>query len=511
MPIELLVHTNDPSAERRAADRRASDRRIAPRQAGEDRRADERRSRWSSAPRTIKAPNAIPEGKPLPRVAVRERRYRRALVAADAAAATIALLVSWLAAGLPLSPAHLLVPLAAVLALEAGDLYDRDDLVLRRSTLDEAPSLLQFAALATIAAAVIGGRALEPFLLVALWLIMGLALVLARATARAIVRRLLECERCLVIGDAELATHLRGKVHASRARAEVVATLPLGPGETPEAFHGHLGLLALVLENDIDRVILAPTAADHRQTLELIRVAKAVGVRISLLPRMFEVVGSSVDFEDVDGVTMLGLRRFGLSTSARSVKRAFDVTVAFLALVALAPVIAAIALAVRLDSPGPVFFRQLRVGRAGRRFCMLKFRTMVPDAEQRKAALTDRNEAIGLFKITDDPRITRVGRLLRKTSLDEIPQFFNVLRGEMSIVGPRPLILDEDERIVGLDRSRLHLTPGMTGPWQVLGSSRIPLAEMVSLDYMYVTNWSLWLDVKLLLRTLPHVLARRGR
>ena len=128
-----------------------------------------------------------------------------------------------------------------------------------------------------------------------------------------------------MIGDAELATHLRGKVHASRARAEVVATLPLGPAQTPDAFHGHLGLLALVLEHDIDRVILAPTAADNRQTLELIRVAKAVGVRVSLLPRMFEVVGSSVDFEDIDGVTMLGLRRFGLSTSARSVKRAFDV------------------------------------------------------------------------------------------------------------------------------------------------------------------------------------------
>jgi lipopolysaccharide/colanic/teichoic acid biosynthesis glycosyltransferase len=166
---------------------------------------------------------------------------------------------------------------------------------------------------------------------------------------------------------------------------------------------------------------------------------------------------------------------------------------------------------VRLDSPGPIFFRQVRVGRHGRRFHMLKFRSMVPDAEQRKAALADRNETVGFFKITNDPRITRVGRILRKTSLDELPQFFNVLAGHMSIVGPRPLVVDEDERIVGLDRSRLHLTPGMTGPWQVLGSSRIPLSEMVSLDYLYVTNWSLWLDVKLLLRTFPHVLARRGR
>ena len=142
---------------------------------------------------------------------------------------------------------------------------------------------------------------------------------------------------------------------------------------------------------------------------------------------------------------------------------------------------------------------------------MLKFRSMVDGADREKAKLADRNETEGFFKVTDDPRITRVGRVLRRTSIDEIPQFVNVLRGEMSIVGPRPLILTEDARIVGLDRSRLHLTPGMTGPWQVLGSSRIPMSEMVSLDYVYVTSWSLWLDVKLLLRTASHVFARRGR
>jgi lipopolysaccharide/colanic/teichoic acid biosynthesis glycosyltransferase len=136
---------------------------------------------------------------------------------------------------------------------------------------------------------------------------------------------------------------------------------------------------------------------------------------------------------------------------------------------------------------------------------------MCNDAEFLKDALRHRNEAVGLFKIADDPRITRVGRLLRRTSLDELPQLFNVLRGEMSLVGPRPLVPDEDVRIEGWHRDRLQLTPGMTGPWQVLGSARIPLDEMVAIDYLYVAGYSLWGDVKLLLRTLAAVADRRGR
>ena len=170
----------------------------------------------------------------------------------------------------------------------------------------------------------------------------------------------------------------------------------------------------------------------------------------------------------------------------------------------------AIIAAIRLDSRGPIFFRQTRVGRDGRRFQMLKFRSMVPDAEARKAALRHLNETEGLFKIADDPRTTRVGRLLRRSSLDELPQLFNVLRGEMSLVGPRPLVVDEDEKVLGFDRHRLHLTPGMTGHWQILGSSRIPMHEMIGIDYLYVANWSLWTDVKILLRTVPYVLSSRG-
>jgi exopolysaccharide biosynthesis polyprenyl glycosylphosphotransferase len=225
---------------------------------------------------------------------------------------------------------------------------------------------------------------------------------------------------------------------------------------------------------------------------------------------MLEVVGSSVEFDHVDGLTMLGVRRFGLSRSSRFLKRAFDLVGASLILTATAPVMLAIAAAVRLDSRGPVFFRQTRVGKDGERFQMLKFRSMVVDADARKEALRHLNETQGLFKIENDPRITRVGRFLRRTSLDELPQLFNVWRGEMSLVGPRPLVIDEDAQVHGLDRHRLHLTPGMTGHWQILGAARIPMDEMVGIDYLYVANWSLWEDVKILLRTIPYVFASRG-
>jgi lipopolysaccharide/colanic/teichoic acid biosynthesis glycosyltransferase len=135
---------------------------------------------------------------------------------------------------------------------------------------------------------------------------------------------------------------------------------------------------------------------------------------------------------------------------------------------------------------------------------------MVAAAEELKPQFSYLNEAPGLFKIAADPRVTRVGRMLRRSALDELPQLFNVWRGEMSLVGPRPLIVDEDAKITGFDRFRLRLTPGMTGPWQVLGSSRIPIQEMLAIDYLYVASWTLWTDVKLLLRTIPLVLARRG-
>jgi lipopolysaccharide/colanic/teichoic acid biosynthesis glycosyltransferase len=234
-------------------------------------------------------------------------------------------------------------------------------------------------------------------------------------------------------------------------------------------------------------------------------------VKVSVLPRLFEVMGSSVEFDEIDGAMVLGLRGYGLTRSSGILKRSLDLAGSAFGIVLIAPLLAMIAIAIKLDTRGPVFFRQRRMGRLNTPFDMLKFRTMVDGAESQKAALSGRNEAGGgLFKIEDDPRITRVGKFLRSTSLDELPQLFNVLRGDMALVGPRPLVIDEDARIDGWRRRRLLLTPGMTGLWQVFGSARIPMQEMVKIDYMYGANWSLWLDVKILLRTVPFVLGRRG-
>jgi lipopolysaccharide/colanic/teichoic acid biosynthesis glycosyltransferase len=196
---------------------------------------------------------------------------------------------------------------------------------------------------------------------------------------------------------------------------------------------------------------------------------------------------------------------------ARAGKRAFDIVGSTLALIVLSPLIAVIAIAIKLDSPGPVMFTQRRTGRGGGQFAMHKFRTMIDGAHDRRDSLIHLNEATGgLFKISQDPRVTRFGAFLRKTSLDELPQLADVLRGHMSLVGPRPLIPEEDALITGPYRLRLQVRPGMTGPWQVAGASRVPLEEMARLDLTYAESWGVWGDVKLVVRTVPHVIMRRG-
>jgi exopolysaccharide biosynthesis polyprenyl glycosylphosphotransferase len=192
-------------------------------------------------------------------------------------------------------------------------------------------------------------------------------------------------------------------------------------------------------------------------------------------------------------------------------KRGVDLVLAIIAAVGCAPVFAAIALAIKLDSTGPVFYRQRRVGKDGVEFEMIKFRSMRRDADRALGELISLNEATGpLFKIRRDPRVTRVGRILRRTSLDELPQLINVLRGEMSLVGPRPPLRSEVDLYEEWQMVRLRARPGMTGLWQVSGRSEVPFNDMVRLDLHYVRNWSLGLDLEIIVRTIPAVIANRG-
>jgi exopolysaccharide biosynthesis polyprenyl glycosylphosphotransferase len=439
---------------------------------------------------------------------LRDRTFRRALLAADMLAAAASAGLAQLVFATGGAGRNALVVLVVVpFVYTASGLYRRDELVISKTSLDEAPAVFRaatFSAMLTyfFESSVVRTPLGAQFLGLGVVSLAVLTLIM-RLVARTAARRLTPPERCLILGDRWAEDRLRGQLSTARSiKAEIVGRQRL------DELHESMPPDALA---DVDRVVIAADDAPPEQVHQAIRVSKQLGVKVSLLPRMFEVVGSAVAFDYLGGLTLLGVRRFGLSRRARAVKRVFDIAGALAALLVLGPILLGIALIVRLTSPGSVLFRQTRVGRDGRPFQMLKFRSMVDDADRRKSELRSLNEADGLFKISDDPRLTPFGRVLRRMWLDELPQLINVLRGNMSLVGPRPLVQDEDEKIVGWRRQRLYLTPGMTGPWQILGAARVPLREMVAIDYLYVANWSLWNDIKILLRTVPCVLARRGQ
>ncbi len=446
----------------------------------------------------------------------RETVGRWALVAADIGAVTLSLLLTSALSGARLTLwLVVLLPFYLLLSKAAG-LYDRDQFVLHKTTLDEMPRLVAVAAMFVLLVEAVQGLEFtgrsHPLLL---WGALTGALVAFRAGARFTVVRSSQPERVLVVGEAAAATLVRRKLAEDpRLEATVVgrASVAADTSPPPDKLLGTIDELpSLLAEHRVDRVIVAPRQEGGEDVVDAVRLATACGVRVAVLPRMLEVVGTSVEFDDLGGQVLLGVRGFGLSPSSRLLKRAFDLAVGALLIFVLTPTLVVIALAVKLSSPGGVLYRQTRVGRHGNEFQLLKFRTMVSDADERKQELLDRNEAPApLFKIANDPRTTRVGRLLRRLSLDELPQLLNVLWGDMSLVGPRPLVVDEDRLFSGWERRRHHVAPGMTGPWQILGSSRVPMSDMVKIDYLYCANWSLWLDAKILARTIPYVLSRRS-
>ncbi len=237
-------------------------------------------------------------------------------------------------------------------------------------------------------------------------------------------------------------------------------------------------------------------------------------VQIDIVPRMFEVLGTNAQLHTIEGMPLVGLAEpasLGIVASPQALVRRLR---GCARLVLFSPIFVVVAALIKLDSRGPVFFRQVRMGAGNQTFRVFKFRTMVDDAESRKAEIAHLNMHNGddprMFKVPDDPRVTRLGRLLRRWRIDELPQLLNVMSGSMSVVGPRPLILDEDQHVSNWARRRLDLKPGITGLWQVLGASDIPFDEMTKLDYLYVTNWSLREDLRLILLTLPALTRARA-
>ena len=294
---------------------------------------------------------------------------------------------------------------------------------------------------------------------------------------------------------------------------ETVADVPVYPKTVIEDDIPRLGLVDAIEASGATQLILAFSRRSDEDVLEYIRDAGGIPIPISIVPRYFEITPPHATVAELHGFPLITLSSARLSVGARIAKRGMDILFAGGGLLVLSPVLLLIAIAIKLDSHGAVFFRQERMGSRGRVFRIWKFRTMNPDAEAQRfdlAHLNDMADSGPLFKIKDDPRVTRVGRFLRKTSLDELPQLFNVVGGSMSLVGPRPFVTHEAIQIGGWGARRLDLTPGITGLWQVMGRNDVPFEEMVRLDYMYVTNWSVWWDLRLLLQTIPRVLTGRG-
>jgi exopolysaccharide biosynthesis polyprenyl glycosylphosphotransferase len=258
-------------------------------------------------------------------------------------------------------------------------------------------------------------------------------------------------------------------------------------------------------------VFIAVPGDMYHQTTQLLRICQEHSIPAQVVPDLLQLSLNRVEFNNMAGIPMLGVREVGMSRGQRLQKRLLDLFLIAIVGIPALLLTGIIALAIKLDSPGPVFYAADRVGRSGKLFKMYKFRSMVVDADRRKKDLEALNEADGpIFKIKNDPRLTRVGKFLRRSSLDELPQLWNVLRGQMSLVGPRPPLQEEVDQYKPWHRQRLAVIGGLTGLWQVSGRSDLTFDELCLLDIYYIENWSLALDIRILLQTIPHSLFGRG-
>jgi exopolysaccharide biosynthesis polyprenyl glycosylphosphotransferase len=461
---------------------------------------------------------------------------RRLLLAADVVGLSLAYLVALGLTSPPASADHVApileiglfvasLPLWVLLARVYG-LYDRDEERSDHSTVDDIVGVFQVVTLGTWGFLVITHVLHLPYphleRLVVFWLLALVLVPLLRAVSRTIGRRQSAyIQNVIIVGSGQVARLLADKIEKHPEYGLRCVGFVDKDDRVVGSSNGKANLIGttedlprLVHEYGVHRVAIAFSTDSHDQTLGVIRSMQGNDVQIDIVPRMFEVLGANVQLHTIEGLPLLGLSSPSLSGSSKFLKRSLDLVAAGLGLLLLMPTFVVVGIAIKLDSRGPVFFRQVRMGSGGRTFKVFKFRTMVRDAESIKPAIAHMNmHGAGdarMFKVPDDPRVTRVGRFLRRWRIDELPQILNVLTGQMSLVGPRPLILDEDQHVELWARRRLDLKPGMTGLWQVLGASDIPFEEMTKLDYLYVTNWSLREDLRLIFLTVPALARARA-
>jgi exopolysaccharide biosynthesis polyprenyl glycosylphosphotransferase len=465
---------------------------------------------------------------------VRRRGWlvRRVLLVADVVGLALAFLLAQLAFGRSggnfdarIEFFGFLATLPAwVVVAKLYGLYDQDEEHTNHSTADDVSGVFHVVTVGAwlfFAGAWVTHLA-DPDLtkLVTFWALAIGLVTIGRSTARVLARRSITYwQNAVIVGAGDVGQLVARKLLGHPEYGiNLVGFVDATPKERRDDLR-HLTLLgpperlpAIVRLFDIERVIVAFSNDSHEQSLELVRSLKDLDVQVDIVPRLFEIVGPGVKLHTVEGLPLVGLPPLRLSRSSRLLKRVLDVTASAIALTFLAPVFALFAVLIKRDSPGPVFFRQVRMGARGETFKIWKFRTMSFDADLRKADVAHLNKHLRgggdprMFKIPDDPRVTTFGRWLRKHSFDELPQLLNVLLGQMSLVGPRPLILSEASYVDAWAQKRLDLKPGITGPWQVLGRSGIPFEDMLRLDYLYVIGWSFGGDLKLVAQTLPLLL-----